>query len=260
MQKSFAILVFFAGLPAGLAAQDAGAAATAPRSPREAAPVNLTGYWVSIVSEDWRWRMVTPPKGDAESVPLNPEGKRVANAWDPAKDEATGLQCKAYGAPAIMRVPGRIHVTWDDDRTLKIETDAGRQTRLFHFDGKPPAGARPSVQGYSAARWEPGLAQQPAGGQPPQLGVRLGQRSRSLEVVTRNLSPGYLRKNGVPYSADATLTEYYDLFTEPAGEERITVTTIVNDPQYLTMPFVTTTDFNKEPDGAKWDPVPCTSQ
>src|SRR5215475_3070611 len=101
--------------------------------PKAVSPSDLTGYWVSIVSEDWLYRMVTPAKGDYTSVPLTPEGRMVADAWDPAKDEAQGNQCKAYGAPAIMRIPGRIHITWQDDYTLKIETDSGKQTRLFHF-------------------------------------------------------------------------------------------------------------------------------
>ena len=106
-----------------------GRPARPPKTPREAAPVDLTGYWVSVISEDWRWRMVTPLRGDFQSIPLNEAGKRVGLAWDPAADEAAGLQCQSYGAPAVMRVPGRVHITWTDDRTLKLETDAGGQTR-----------------------------------------------------------------------------------------------------------------------------------
>ena len=76
-----------------------------PPSPRAAAQVDFTGYWVSVVSEDWRWRMVTPARGDFASIPFNAEGRRVGLAWDPAKDESAGEQCKAYGAAAIMRRP-----------------------------------------------------------------------------------------------------------------------------------------------------------
>jgi len=78
----------------------------------------MTGYWVSIVAEDWRWRMF-PNKGDYGGVPLNAEARKIADAWDPAKDEAAGEQCKAYGAPNIMRIPGRLHITWQDDQTLR---------------------------------------------------------------------------------------------------------------------------------------------
>src|SRR5690349_13700537 len=146
-----------AALSTVLAAQQGGRGAPPqpPRSPKDAAPIDVTGYWVSLVTEDWRWRMVTPLKGDSASIPVNKEARKVIEAWDPAADESAGLQCKSYGAPAIMRVPGRLHITWQDDTTLKVETDAGTQTRLLHFG--PPAAQKgePSWQGYSAARWEP---------------------------------------------------------------------------------------------------------
>ena len=113
------------------------------KTPKDAAPIDLTGYWVSIVSEDWRFRMVVPPKGDHPDFLLNPAGTKLADEWDPVKDEAGKDHCKAYGAPNIMRVPGRFHITWADDRTLKIDTDAGMQSRLLRF-GAPagPAKAR----------------------------------------------------------------------------------------------------------------------
>src|SRR5712691_1190304 len=98
-----------------------------------AAPVDLTGYWVALVTEDWRWRMMTPEKGDFPSIPLNPAGRDLGMAWDPAKDEANGDQCKSYGAGNVMRLPARFHITWADPNTLKVEVDNGNQTRLFHF-------------------------------------------------------------------------------------------------------------------------------
>ena len=233
-----------------------GASSAAPVTGNAAAPVDLTGYWVSVVTEDWRWRMVTPLKGDAASIPINAEGRKIVDAWDPAKDEAAGLQCKAYGAPAIMRVPGRLHITWQNDNTLKVETDAGTQTRLFHFGGQAPARLEPSWQGYSAARWKSG--ESPGGG----LGLarRAGTQSRTLEVVTTDLSAGYLRKNGVPYSDKTILTEYYDRFAESNGDDWFTVTTIVTDQQYLGSPFVTTTDFKRQKDAAGWNPRPCAAR
>jgi hypothetical protein len=224
------------------------------------APMDLTGYWVSVVTEDWRWRMVTPLKGDAASVPTNAEARKVIDAWDPAKDEAAGLQCKAYGAPAIMRVPGRVHITWQDDLTLKIETDAGQQTRLFHFGGQPPKNSAPSWQGYSTAKWETA----PPTGAPSSffglVGPRVGEDSHSLEVGTTQLRAGYLRKNGVPYSDKAVLREFYDRFDEPNGDTWFMVTTVVEDPTYLAVPFVTTSHFKKIPEGSGWDPQPCMSR
>jgi len=228
----------------------------APKSGQAAAPVDFTGYWVSVVSEDWRWRMVTPIKGDFASIPLNNDGRAIGNAWDPAKDTAAGEQCKSYGAPAIMRVPGRLHISWADENTLKIETDAGTQTRLLHFTGKPPQSGEKTWQGYSIANWERPVR----GSGAPGFGLgatREGAHGKALEVVTTQLRAGYLRKNGPPYSDNTVLKEYYDLHKERNGDTWFTVTTVVEDPKYLTEPFVTSTDFKKIPDGAGWSPSPC---
>jgi hypothetical protein len=230
------------------AGRQGGAAVTA----RAAAPVDLTGYWVSIVTEDWRYRMVTPVKGDHPSVPLNAEGVRVANAWDPAKDEAAGEQCRAYGAAGVMRVPGRIHLTWQDDATLKLETEAGTQTRMLHFDAAPAADAgQPGWQGTSTAEWEF------AGGRRAGRGGRGG----SLKVVTTKMRPGYLQKNGVPYSGDAVLTEYFSRTMEPNGDSWLILTSVVEDRKYLTGRFVRSTHYKRLADtNTLWEPEPCTSK
>jgi hypothetical protein len=218
-----------------------------PATPKAVSPSDFTGYWVSVVTEDWLYRMVTPAKGDYASVPLNPEGRKAADAWDPAKDEASGNQCKAYGAPAIMRVPGRLHITWQDDATLKIETDAGRQTRLFHFQPASP-GQVGDWQGFSIAEWE------------VVAGARGPISGGSLKVVTTKIKPGYLRKNGVPYSANAVVTEYYDRVNETNGDSWLIVKTIVDDPLYLTQPFITSTHFKKQADASGWNPTPCSTR
>lgn len=231
-----------------------------PVNGRKMAPLDFTGYWVSIVTEDWRWRMITPDKGDYASVPLNSEGKRVADTWDPAKDEAAGEQCKSYGAPAIMRVPGRIHISWENDNTLRVETDAGTQTRLFHFGSSAPPESVPQWQGYSVAHWE-GLRQ---GGFLNAFGAAPGSAGPApegyLKVVTTDLRPGYLRKNGVPYSASTELEEYFDSFKAPNGDRWLVVTTIVTDPKYLSEPFITSSHFKKLADASGWNPSPCTAK
>jgi hypothetical protein len=232
-----------------------------PRAPREAAPVDFTGQWVSVVTEDWRWRMVTPAKGDFAGVPLNPAGRKLGQAWDPAKDEADGAQCKAYGAPGILRLPGRLRISWQDDRTLKIETDYGTQTRLLHFGGSPPQPPKPDWQGYSVAQWEqPMRGAGPPDFTPIALNPREGTRGRSLEVTTTQLRAGYLRKNGVPYSEKTVLKEYFDLHTERDGSTWFVVTTIVEDPENLSQPFVTSTNFKKQTDQSGWNPTPCTTR
>jgi hypothetical protein len=218
--------------------------------------IDVTGYWVSLVNEDWRWRMVTPPKGDYASVPLNPEGKKTADTWDPARDETAGLQCKAYGAAGLMRLPIRMHITWADDKTLKLETDAGQQTRLFHFDGSKWQGGEPQWQGDSVASWQ--KQAQSRGFAPPFGGAAPG-KGGALKVVTTHMRPGYLRKNGVPYSANAVLTEFFDRF-ELDGTSYLILTTVVDDPQYLNDTFITSEQFKMEPAAAKWNPAPCNSR
>ena len=214
---------------------------------KASALVDMTGYWVSIVDEDWRWRMVTPAKGDFTSVPLNADGRKMGNTWDPAKDEAAGNQCRSYGAPAIMRVPGRIRIAWASDDTLKVDTDAGTQTRMFYF--KTPASQGGDWQGVSEASWEM------VGG-----GGRGGAQGGSLKVVTTKFKAGYLRKNGVPYSDKAVLTEYYDVSKEANGDNWLYITTIVEDPAYLQQPFITSTNLKKQRDTAGWNPTPCSAR
>jgi hypothetical protein len=230
--------------------QQPGQAPANPPAAKAGAPIDLAGNWVSIVSEDWRWRMVIPAKGDYASIPMTPAAQKVADSWDPAKDEGTGEQCRSYGAAAIMRVPGRLRIAWQDDNTLKIETDAGMQMRLFHFGAWKPAQEPPGWQGDSVASWE--TPRPPRGATEP-------PKSGNLKVVTTRMRAGYLRKNGVPYSADAKVTEYWDLYKDSGGEWLV-VTTLVDDPQYLQTQYVTTSNFKREPDGSKWDPTPCSTK
>ncbi|PYS53009.1 MAG: hypothetical protein DMG13_14255 [Acidobacteria bacterium] len=246
--RLFAVIVaaFLIPAPVPIHTQRGGRGGPAPPA-REAAAADLTGDWVSVITEDWKLRMVTPKKGVSETLPLNAEGRRMADTWDPARDEASGEQCRSYGAAAIMRVPGRLHITWQDANTLRIDTDAGTQTRLFHFGAAAAPTGEPAWQGYSVAQWEyaPGAR---GSGQP-----RMG----SLKAVTTNMRPGYVRKNGAPYSKNAVVTEYYDHNTLPNGDQWLTVTTRVEDPVYFSRPYLTSSDFKKLPDASGWNPTPC---
>lgn len=226
--------------------------------PKAAAPIDLTGYWVSIITEDWRYRMLTPAKGDFPGVFLTPEGQKIAQSWDPAKDEAAGEQCKAYGAGAIMRVPERLHISWDNNTTLRVETDAGKQVRLLRFNVTEPPKEAPSWQGFSVASWE-GL--RPRGFNGPVVATGGAPRARQpegyLKVITTDLRPGYIRKNGVPYGSHTTVEEYFDGFTEPNGDTWLVVTTAVTDPQYLAQTYLTSSQFKKQADASGWNPTPC---
>lgn len=229
------------------------------------APIDLTGSWVSVVTEDWHIRMITPPVGNFDGLPLTERAQEVARDIDLEQIENSGQACQAYGAGRIMREPGRLRISWADGDTLRIDTDAGEQTRLLHFDNIPAPGA-PSLQGLSIAQW------QYAGGFDPerallnsgQVGSRGLIRGPSMEMMggklyveTSNLSPGMLRKNGVPYSGEAELKEYFNTLREPDGTEWLIVTTVVRDPINLLVDYITSTNFQREVDDSKWNPTPC---
>lgn len=197
---------------------------------QQSAPFDLTGYWASVITEDWRWRVVGAAAGDVPSVPLSHEGMRVAKTWDASKADT---DCKQYGAAGLLRNPLRVHLTWESGNTLLLQTDHGVQTRRMHFDAIDAAAA-PSMQGQSTAKWE----------------------APALKVVTTQLSPGYLRRNGVPYSASTRLTEYFNRYSA-FGTEWLTVTTVVSDPVYLSREFITSSHFKRLADGKAWRPTPC---
>ncbi len=234
------VVVWLAGGAGGARGQGA-----PPPTPRSDAAIDLTGTWTAVITEDWTLRMVTPKKGDYTRVPMTPSARRIADAWDPAKDEAAGEQCRGYGAPAVMRLPGRLRISWVDDQTLKMEVEAGNQTRLFRFAAAGPKGpALPEAtwQGESAAQWQYTV-------NPP--------RSGELRVVTNRLRAGYLRKNGVPYSGNTTMTEYYHRMTAPNGDVWLTIVAEITDPENLREPFVQSTHFKRLAPDASFKPEAC---
>ena len=89
--------------------------------------------------------------------------------------------------------------------------------------------------------------------------------------MTTHLKPGYLQKNGVPYSANTVVNEYYHTTTEPNGDQYLIIETLVDDPVYLSVPpqgvvgddygpFIRSTSFRKVPDASKWNPTPCSAR
>jgi hypothetical protein len=274
---------------AGLAAQAPPAAQPQgpPQTGQGAAFMDLTGYWVSVINQDWYFRMITPPKGQYAQVPLNAAARQIADQFDPALYGGASYQtsgivdCRAYGAGGLMHMPTRLRITWASPDELKIETDWGEQTRILHFTPGRPYGdmeqalrrgevgtsrGSMSLQGYSAAVWEQPFrfnasafqrGAVPGRGGLGQERITAAQPGGNLAVVTSDLAPGWLRRNGVPYSARTRLIEHYQTFQDPTGKQWINVTTEVVDPEYLNTPFLTTADFRKEPDGSKWAPHPC---
>jgi hypothetical protein len=260
----------------------------APQTADQAAPMDLTGYWVSVVDQDWRFRMITPPKGDYAQVPLNAAARKVADTFDPAVYGGANYQtsqiidCRAYGAAGLMHLPTRLHITWASPDVLKIETDWGEQTRMLHFTAGRPYGDMEqaiktgevgmshepaSMQGYSVAAWErpyrinaAAFQRGPVAGRGGGLGtsrINVAQPGGDLAVLTTDLAPGWLRRNGVPYGSRTRVIEHYQTFQDPTGKQWFDVATEVVDPEYLNTPFVTSADFLKEPDGSKWAPHAC---
>ncbi len=260
----------------GLALAGLGLKAQTPAAPQARPPIDLTGYWVSLVTEDWRYRMLNAPKGDYYSIPLNAEGKRVADTWDAAKDIAEGKQCMSYGAPNIMREPARLHIAWVNDRVndaaLKVEIDAGKQTRLFLFGATAPSG-EPALQGISIAQWQtpqsiraatskisaqdpntPGFAAASMASPPPppdtrRLGRNLegGNHSHQARVSAQQRS-AVQRERGT----HGVLRPSQDQWRRVSGPDAS-----LEDPRYLNAPWVVSNHYRREPDGSKWDPQPC---
>ena len=234
-------------------------------SARAAAPFDATGYWVSLVTQNWRYRMVVPAHGDYAGIPINAKARSFANAWNAAGDVAAGKACEAYGAPNLMQIPERLQIDWQDQQTLRVATDAGGQTRLLHFgaaddastddasaDAASADNVAASLQGYSRAHWQLftlansfGAADRPK-----------GQRYGSLIVVTDHLLPGLLRKNGVPYGSAARMSEYWKVLGL-GSEQWLTISTSIKDPEYLLGPYVYDSLFQREADGSQRDPSPC---
>jgi hypothetical protein len=262
---------------------------------RPGSPVDFTGTWASVVTEDWQWRFVTPIVGDYTGVPMNSVADKLARAWNPEADVKAGDQCKGFGAAAINRLPTRMQISWTNDTTMKLDWDLGTQTRLVHFDKSVAPGA-PSLQGHAIGEWidvpaaggrggggggaaaappapaaagrgaaapaaagapAPAAAAPAAGGRGGRTGGAPAPRAGGLKITTTNLKPQYLRQNGVPVSDKAIITEYFDIVPAPDGSQWLVVKTSVDDPAYLNGWYIVSSQFKKEADASKWSPTPC---
>lgn len=251
---------------------------------RAGSPVDFTGTWASVVTEDWQWRFVTPAVGDYTGVPMNNVADKLARAWNPDADVKAGEQCKGFGAAAINRLPTRLQVSWVNDTTMKLDFDLGTQSRLVHFDRSASAGA-PSLQGHAVGEWidvpapgggrgggnaagrgtapaaaAPGAAAAPPagrGGAAPARAAAPPARNGGLKITTTNLRPQYLRQNGVPVSEKAVITEYLDIVPSPDGSQWLVWKMSLDDPTYLNGWYIVSSQFKKEPNASKWNPTPC---
>ena len=233
---------------------ESGATAPETKSARAIAPVDLSGYWVSVVTQDWRFRMTVPGKGEYAGIPINERAKAAADAFDGEKEEKAGHACDAYGVGLVMRNPGRLHITWEDENTLRVEADAGQQTRLLRFGQSPPGTVEASRQGRSTAKWQIHQIVAPFG---PPIRIPGAKDQGYLQVSTDSLLPGLLRKNGVPYGSKASMNEYWEVYTMPGGRQLLVLSSRFSDPEYLREDYMFNPIFVKEPDGSKWSPTPC---
>jgi hypothetical protein len=231
-----------------------GATVPATKSARAMAPVDLTGYWVSVVTQDWRFRMAVPGKGEYAGIPINERAKATADAFDGEKEEKAGHACDAYGAGLVMRNPGRLHITWEDENTLRVEADAGQQIRLLRFGQSPQGTVEPSRQGRSVAKWQIHHIVSPFG---PPIRMPGAKDQGYLQVSTDSLLPGLLRKNGVPYGSRASMNEYWEVHTTPGGPQLLVLSARFSDPEYLREDYMFNPIFEKESDGSHWSPTPC---
>lgn len=249
VQTSLVVLI---ALSANSFAQRGGPAGPPP-SPQEAAPFDMTGYWVSVVTEDWRWRMLDAEPGDVRNgIPLNQAGIELAEAWRP--DEGELQSCLTFGGAGIMRYPGRLYISWEDEETLRMDFSAGEQTRFLHFNSDDSASvAALSLQGYTTANWHKERQTRGLGFGPPVTSFEGG----NLRARTMNLLPAFLQRNGIPYSDQTTILDYYKVINAPNGDRWLIVTSVVSDPVYLQQDYITSTNFKYEENGDNWDPITC---
>lgn len=230
-----------AGMAQGRGGFGGGRGGGGAQSAEEAAPVDLTGYWVSIVTEDWIERMSpdSPPSGTGGG---RGGGRGAAVSPDP------GEPCRVYGAAGSMRVPGRLHIAWADENTLQVDLDAGTQMRVFHFNASGPPPTQKTLQGYSVASWQTGGGGRGGRGRGGGGGPQWG----SLNVVTTNMMGGYLLTSRSAYSENAVLTETFILHSD-FGQDYLTVRAQIDDGGNR----MTSSTFKREPDGSKFRPSGC---
>jgi len=220
------------------------AVAEAALEPKDGSPVRHPGYWVSVVTEDWRFRHGDSPKGIYTGVSLNAEGRKIADAWDPANDEATGEQCRATGLRTSCGCPDAF-TSLQDEQTLKIETDAAKQTVCY-------------ISIAIRGRGEIGRVFRKRHGTDP-VGPRY-RSSRFSEGCHDQPQAGILAKEGVPYSASAVLTEYFDRVIEPTARRNLAITSTVRIQCIWRSRSSRHSHYKKQTDSSGWNPTPCSAR
>jgi cyclase len=188
------------------------------------AQVDLSGTWSPRYQEDFSERIPGPELGDYTGLPLTDGARRYAESWDPARLTLPEEQCRVHVSPYIYRGPTNIAI-WEEREpgtreliAIKHRISTFDQERTIYMDGRPhpPAYAPHTWMGFSTGQWQGNM----------------------LVVTTTHIKKGWLRRNGVPESDLATLTEYF-----VRTGDVLTRISAIADPVYLTEPLVKSEEF-----------------
>jgi glyoxylase-like metal-dependent hydrolase (beta-lactamase superfamily II) len=187
------------------------------------AQIDFSGEWAPRFWEDQPERVPGPELGDYLGIPISEAARERADTWDASIQTLPEWQCRPHSADYIWRGPSNLRISKEVDPVSREITAFHAEwlrsvDRAIYLDGRPhpPADALHTWAGFSTAKWDGDM----------------------LTVTVTHLKEGYLRRNGLPRSDKATLTEHWI-----RNGDLLTVMTIVNDPVYLTEPFVRTTDY-----------------
>ena len=229
--RSLFLTVIFAG---AIYAQSAGAIAPSPG-------LDLSGNWAPVLHEDFPERIPGPELVNFAGLPINEGAREFALSWDASRLTVPEHQCQVHVASYIYRGPLQLRI-WEErdpqsQRVIAINQyiQNYEQNRTIWMDGRPhpPEGASHTWMGFSTGKWEGNI----------------------LTVYTTHMKEGWIRRNGLPVSDQATLVEHFI-----RHGNILTHVSIVTDPNYLTEPLIKSQDFNQViPEGQNWlypcDPV-----
>jgi hypothetical protein len=204
--------------------------------------VNLDGVWneFAIVHEDQPERGPGPELGDYLGIPINDAARYRADAWDASLLTLPEYQCRVHPSDYAPFAGMRIWEQFDKDsqQLIAIHTHhfAFGTERTIWMDGRPhpPEYALYTSQGFSSGKWEGDV----------------------LAITTTHLTESWIRRNGLPRSDRAVVTEHFI-----RHGENLTIMTVIRDPAYLTEPFIRTRDYIFEAGGQyiQFPPFPCES-
>jgi hypothetical protein len=215
------LLLLPAFLPISASAQ-----APASGSSLPAAELNLSGNWLPMYHEDWPERGDGPELGDYLGLSISDGARRAGLSWDASRMSVEEHQCQVHVSPYIYRGPTQLHF-WEErdpetQRVIAIKNYLSnyQQTRTIWMDSRPHPSeyAAHTWMGFSTGKWE----------------------GSALKVYTTHIKQGFLRRNGLPESDQATLTEYFIRY----GDSLLTHVSILTDPVYLAEPLIRSQDFS----------------